>query len=578
MKRKAIYILTATLLCSCANRGIGPQGGPVDSTPPKVAKEVPLNGSTNYTGKTITVQFDEYIQLDNLMQQLMVCPPQQTPPEITAVGKTLKVEFKQEMQDSTTYTLDFGHAICDYHEKNKMPGYLFAFSTGDIIDSLIVRGQVINAENLNPVSGICVGLQRDLHDSAFSQLPLNRIGRTDSVGRFEIRNINSDSYRLYALNDISRDYRYQPGEALAWTPDTIQADTTGGDYLLWLFSEPKQRVYLQRAKREQAHLIRMTLSARPDSIPTVWGEDSTLIERNYLQYSAHHDTISLWLRDSSDIRLDTITLYVHYLKTDSLMRPVPTTDTLHVNYRAPMLNPKALEAKRKRDEARRVQISCNARQEVEVYDTIMIRSDYPLDSICADSIRLYLKDDRDAQNKKPVAYTLLPADSAHMAYYIWSQAWQDGAQYQLEIREDAARDIYGKGNKPVQFSWKRKTRTDYASLTIRMAHPDSCMRLQLLSDKDQVVRESGIEGDHVVWTNLLPTTYYVRMYLDLNGDGRWTTGDWAEKRQPEPVYYFPSKLTLKANWEFEETFDHTAKPQLESKPREIVRDENGKKK
>ena len=121
-----------------------------------------------------------------------------------------------------------------------------------------------------------------------------------------------------------------------------------------------------------------------------------------------------------------------------------------------------------------------------------------------------------------------------------------------------------------------KTDNDYATLTVRMAHHDPQMRLQLLSEQDKVLRDVPAQ-EATVLQYLAPTSYYLRMYFDLNGDGLWTTGSWEQHRQPEPVYYFPAKLTLKANWEFEETFDYTATPQAESKPAEIRKDAGAKK-
>ena len=103
-----------------------------------------------------------------------------------------------------------------------------------------------------------------------------------------------------------------------------------------------------------------------------------------------------------------------------------------------------------------------------------------------------------------------------------------------------------------------------------MAHFDARARIQLLNDKDEVVRELSATKEGATFKNLTPTTYYLRLYIDYNGDGKWTTGDWMKKRQPEPVYYFPSKLKLRANWDFEENFDHLAVPQTSSKPRALI--------
>ena len=144
-------ILTTLLFASCANRGQGPQGGPRDSIPPVVMKETPLNGTLNFTGKEIVVQFDEYIQLDDVQKNVLISPPQQTPPEVKAIGKKLSVVFQEDLIDSTTYTLDFGPAICDYNEKVPLEGYVFSFSTGDVIDSLAISGKLYDAATLNPM-------------------------------------------------------------------------------------------------------------------------------------------------------------------------------------------------------------------------------------------------------------------------------------------------------------------------------------------------------------------------------------------------------------------------------------------
>ena len=145
-----IYIISIffLLLASCANRGQGPQGGPRDTISPVVLKEVPLNGTLLFTGKEVQVYFDEYIQLDDVANKVLISPPQQNPPEVKAIGKHLSVVFMEDLQDSTTYTIDFGSAICDYNEKTPLTGYVFSFSTGDVIDSLSISGTIYDASYL----------------------------------------------------------------------------------------------------------------------------------------------------------------------------------------------------------------------------------------------------------------------------------------------------------------------------------------------------------------------------------------------------------------------------------------------
>ena len=119
---------------------------------------------------------------------------------------------------------------------------------------------------------------------------------------------------------------------------------------------------------------------------------------------------------------------------------------------------------------------------------------------------------------------------------------------------------------------------EYSTLTIRLEHFDSRARIQIINDKDKVVREEPALPEGTKFQYLEAKSFYVRLYIDIDGNGQWTTGDWALKRQPEPVYYYSKKLSLRANWEFEETFNHLALPILEQKPKALITVDTGKKK
>jgi hypothetical protein len=143
--------------------------------------------------------------------------------------------------------------------------------------------------------------------------------------------------------------------------------------------------------------------------------------------------------------------------------------------------------------------------------------------------------------------------------------------YQLTIDSAACRDIYGACNDRVEAKFKLKSLDDYSSLMVKLKHFDPRARIQLLNDKDEVLKELPAKEEGTLFEYLEPTTFYVRMYVDWNEDKKWTTGDWLLHRQPEPIYYYPAKLKLRANWDFEETFDHLALPQTEAKPKALIR-------
>ena len=619
-------ILTTLLLASCANRGQGPQGGPRDSIPPVVMKETPLNGTLNFTGKEIVVQFDEYIQLDDVQKNVLISPPQQTPPEVKAIGKKLSVVFQEDLIDSTTYTLDFGPAICDYNEKVPLEGYVFSFSTGDVIDSLAISGKLYDAATLNPMPFVMVGIHRNLSDSALSTIPFTRITRTDSEGNFIIHNIHAGTYRLYALNDISRDYIYQPGEALAYADslivpscrieehtDTIWKDTLGIDLLtgdtlftrlvdstythqvthfypdsliLWCFEESKQRRYFQRVFREEQHVFSLVFSAPQDTLPIIralrpsevdsLGNDSSwvdFLQHSMLQASFNKDTLTFWLTDSLAIGMDSIYLQMQYKVTDSLYNLVDKIDTVLAVYRHPRLSEKARETYERNKRNRKLELKTNASSKFEIYDTIRVLSAFPIDSLNDDMFHLWQKVDTIL---KPMAVKLEKKDSMGMEVYVMAKLLPE-ASYQLKIDSAACIDIYGICNDSIETTLKLKSKEEYSSLTVKLEAFDSLARIQLLNDKDVVIRELPATNDGTKFEYLAPTTYYLRLYIDLDGDGKWTTGDWLLKRQPEPIYYFPKKLKLRANWDFEENFDHLAIPRANSKPKALAGKDNKKK-
>lgn len=614
------------LLCGCANRGNGPQGGPRDTIPPVVVKETPRSGTLSFTGKKIELQFNEYIQLDDIQKNVLISPPQQKTPEVKAFGKTLSVVFQEPLKDSTTYTIDFGAAICDYNEKTPLRNYTFAFSTGDNIDSLELAGLVVNAEDLNPVPDVLVGIHSDWADAAFSTRPFAHICRSDEDGYFTIRNIRQGTYRLYALNDVSRDYLYQPGEALAFadtlfTPirvvreetdtlwrdtmvvDAISSDTLPvrvvdtvrvaqvveyepGDVILWYFAEDKQRHYFKGAYREEQYAFSLVFATPQDSLPlvralrpdvgdsaaadSVW---TNWMDYALLQVSPHYDTLTYWLTDSVAIGQDSLCFEMTYSVSDSVYNLVPQTDTIWAVYRRPRMSAKALEATQRRKKERKLELKTNASVKFELYDTLCIRSAFPLDSVHDERIHLSHKVDTVLQ---PVPIRIVARDDLRQTLQIVA-ALQAEQQYVLEIDSAACRDIYGACNEAMKENIKLKSRDEYATILVKLKDFDPCIRLQLLSEKDEVLRELPAQPEGTKFEYLPPKTYYLRLYFDRNGDNRWTTGDWLTHRQPEPVYYFPNKLKLRANWDFEETFDYKAIPQIDSKPAALFKKPTDKK-
>ncbi len=657
MKKQLFILVAVCTLAACANRGVGPQGGPKDETPPVMVSETPINGSLNVRPKTIEIEFDEYVQLDKVMENVLISPPQQRPPKVTAVGKKVRVEFeppqnaeqdsaKMQAQkhtkdnvwllDSTTYTIQFGSAICDYTEKNPIEDYTFSFSTGDVIDSMMIGGLMLNAEDLNPISGITVGIHpvrgiSDVleHDTLFTTTPFERIGRTDAEGYFSIVNMKHGDYHLYGLKDVSRDYIYQPGEGLAmydsiltprchremvtdsiwrdsiadtwiaeegvWRRDTITLlDTVitqeatifePFNLLLMYFQEDKQRHYFSRVVRDKQHFFTLQFAAAQDSLPVIRPlsprEDSVTVDTAFvdwlpytmLQANVTNDTITFWLTDSMVISQDTLMFEMTYLKSDSLYQLQPQTDTIRAIYRAPRISEKAKAKMAENKQQTYVDVKTNGKSSFEIYQPFEVRFATPVKQVEIDSLHFCQVVDT---VRKPLDFAFLPADSSYMRYVI-DFPWEASAKYELTVDSAAFRDIYGNVSNKMKSSLTIRSLEEYSTLRVKIEPFDTAIMIQVLDEKDKPIRTERATAEGTLFKHLAPKSYYLRVFVDKNGDGEWTTGDYLTRRQPEPVYYFSNKLTLRANWDFEETFRYLEKPIEDQKPQELRKDASAKK-
>lgn len=619
MSRKSYIIISLMLLSvGCANRGMGPQGGPKDETPPKLVKEIPQNGELNYHGKLVELFFDEYVQLDNPSENVLISPPQQRAPEVRSVAKKVTVRFDEDLQDSTTYTINFGSAIADNNEKNALENFSFSFSTGDVIDSMEIGGLLLNAADLNYVSRIIIGAHLNHADSAFTTQPFTRIGRTGADGRFVIKNLKHGDYRLFALNDVSKDYMYQPSEGLAFYPDIVTptserhmaSDTLWRDSIssrmvegervrdtltiidtiitkertffhpdtlvLLYFNEEKVRRYFQRALREKQHVITLLFNAPQDSMPVLRPlVEDDMLGRIVTQSCPTLDTITLWLRDSSLIAQDTLRFEMTYYKTDSVYQLYAQTDTIQAIYRAPRLSA-AAKAKKEREKEKQhfVELKTNIGKAFEIYAPLTFTFSTPIDSMTPGSFHIF--EMRDTV-PVPLSLSLVKADSIGMRYEVMHQ-WKPQTTYKYELDSAAFTDIYGDVNSLKKGQFTIRSLDEYSTLTIKLTpHIDQAV-IEILDSKDQVVRRLKAQADGTRFEHLTPDSYYMRLFVDSNNDGVWTTGDWAERRQPEQVFYFPNKLTLRANWDFEESWDAMKLPIDRQKPAELRKDANERKK
>lgn len=595
-KNIILTLIVLGAIYSCANRGQGPQGGAKDIVPPKVVKSSPKDQSLNVKDNRIVIDFDENINLKDIAKNVIISPPQQVNPDITSYGKRVTVQFKDTLQSNTTYSIDFGNAIVDNNEGNILKNYVFSFATGNEIDTLKISGTLLNAEDLNPLQGITVGIYEDLNDSAFISKPFLRIARSDENGHFSISNVRNGRYRVYALNDINRDNFLQKGEGLAFDeksfqtsqesitrPDTVWKDSVTvdtirmvkathflpDDVLLRYFKSNVKRQYLTKSERTEPHKISLFFNTAADKLPEVRPLNVNWDNKVLLQQNATLDSLTYWLTDSTLIKTDTISLEVKYLKSDSAFRLHPQTDTLRLFMRKPLTPRKTTTTPKKKEF---LNIQTNLSSQFDVYRPVMLSFAVPVKSYDISKIHLSQLVDTVLT---PIKFVLQKKDSVGMNYEI-THKWLPETTYQLEIDSAAFYSIYNIHNDDLKNELKIKSLDDYSSLKLFLAKYDSTAVFQVVNKEDKLVRTVPIVKSGTKVEYLEPGDYYIRMFLDRNRNGKWDPGDFYEKRQPEDVFYYSKKLTLIKNWEFEETWDHTVTPLLNQKPKELKKSQEQK--
>ncbi len=593
-----LFISGIFFLNACANMA-SPTGGLYDEAPPKVLNATPPFNTLNVSRNVIEIEFDENVKVEKPNEKVIITPPQINMPVVRAIGKKVRVELNDELLPNTTYTIDFTDAIVDNNEGNPLENFSISFSTGNELDTLAVSGKVLAAADLEPVSGIYVGMHTNLHDSAFTNVTFERISRTDSRGNFTVRGLAPGSYKIFALNDLNRDYKYDnPQEAVAFldsiiVPSSIPAvrqdtiinpkDSTiidsvksvnytrflPDDILLRSFLSDYQRQYYQKNERPQRHKLSIFFAA-PTTEPNfrLLKPSSTNPDWYLLEKSKDNDTITLWITDSLIYRQDSIQLIMDYVKTDVVTNiNVQETDTINFNFREP-------RQQSRRDDDEEVQIrflsvNHNIQSNHEIYAPIRIEFEQPVTAFNSSHARLYKQVDTIYQ---PIDYELI-TDSLNPRKYTLTHQWEPEGKYRLSIDSAAVTSYYGLWNNKLQQDFTIKALDQYGNILFNISGlpTGKTAYVELLDKSDKPFRKTIVKNNEALFFDINPGTIYARLFIDDNEDGEWTTGDYANKRQPEMVYYYPRAYEIRAFTDHEESWNLQALPLHQQKPLDITK-------
>ena len=599
-------------MVACANMG-RPEGGPRDELPPVYVRSNPAMGQLNFNGNKITVDFDENIQLDDAMNKIVVSPAQRNTPAISSNGRRVTIELRDTIMPNTTYTIDFADAVKDLNEGNVLDGFAMDFATGDTIDTLRISGMVFEARTLEPAQGMLVGVYSNTSDTAISTLPFERITKTNQLGQFTLRNLKAGSYRVYALNDINRDYHWDRSEDVAFydvtisptSEPTVVTDTltrsTGerdslvtrnatrflpDDLLLTWFNEGYTSQYLKDYKRPERNKITFQFGAKSDTLPILrllnthraGDEISTW---STLDASPTLDTLTYWISDTSLVSLDSITIEATYLRTDTLDNLTWGTDTLKFNMRP---EKKKKEKKKKNDEEEdsippvpHMELRISSGNSQDLHKGLTLTAGTPIQRFDTTAVKLEIQVDTLWYNIVPPSFSR--PEPLHPMVFTAPYKWEEGSKYRLTIDSAAVVDIYGLDNVQLVHEFTTKKSEDYSAISFNISGLDGRKGIvEVLSSSDKPVAAAPVNGSLATIQYLSPGTYYARLFIDANDDGEWTTGSIADSIQPEEVYYYPKKINLKKNWTIEQSWNINELPVDQQKPQEIKKNKPKRKK
>jgi len=570
---RVFIVLFVFVLWQCASQGY-PEGGPKDETPPRMVSSEPPMDAMNFDGNEIVIEFNELVALKEAMQKIVVSPPLNEQPSFTGRGNKVTVKFNEELQPATTYTIDFADAIQDNNEGNPLKGFTFSFSTGETKDSLRISGHLLEAETHKPVEGVLVMAHSNHADSAFTNMVPPRVAKTNENGRFSIKNLAEGDYRIFALEDANRNYRFDLwNERIAFHPELVEphyewrerTDSLFKDsvtldtvmvydelvYLpdslqLFLFQEEDDRQFLEDDNRAERHRmdfifnrpLRQKLGVELVE-PEPENDDWFIYER-----SAKHDSVMIWLNDSSLISRDSLRVEATYQVRDSLNELVGQRDTLL------MVSRSTNEEESDEEDAETpsftplpVRLTSGTQ---EIRGSTRMNFPVPVARINREGIEVAQLVDTAYQ---PVEFEL-EQDTVRIRQYKILYEREPGGEYRITIDSAAIRDVYGRPNNEAKGKLTIKEEDNYGTLYVNLeAFKDNAL-LQILDTKDKVVRKGKVpESGKLAFRYVKSGSYFLRVLNDKNDNGEWDTGDFSEVLQPERVHYYPDTIDIRANWD-----------------------------
>ena len=524
---KTLLVLLVIIISGCGQRG-NPSGGEKDTIAPQVVESIPDSCGLNFKGEKISWKFDEYVTLSGLNQELLISPPVKTQPTFKLIGKKLTLTFDTLLNPNTTYSVFLGKGVKDLNEGNPLENNLLVFSTGEILDSLFVHGEIYDAESMEDISEGMVHLYKEISDSVPVKKTPSYFAKVEH-GHFHFKNLAEGSYKLFYLKDNNSNFLYDlPNESIAFANSLIQVsdkkDTS--EIILRSFSSEEKKQFLLGSGCDFKGKFHFEFNVPVQEFSIELLNNRFKKDWEILEWNNNKDSLIVW--SSLVESLDSITLLIEY---DGLK------DTLKYNI-----------SERKEMNTQPISVQQNFSNNGNYFKKPFIISfSQPISSYDTSKILIFGAGDS--------TFAPIKSMGKELKNFSLNLELKENSTYRVTILPKAIQSIFGAHNKDtLRLDFTTALNSSLGNLTVNYHFKEAKEKgiLQVyLENKFQkeifITKNKGtlfIEGAK-------PGNYQLKYILDENGDKTWTTGNYWKKKQPEMIYWYNQNINLRANWDLE---------------------------
>jgi uncharacterized protein (DUF2141 family) len=541
----------SVLIASCAQI-VTPTGGKIDSKPPEAIHYQPEKNTIHFNSSSIAISFDEFIQLKDAQKQIVISPPLKNNPDFSVKNKKLYVKFTDTLRTNTTYKINFGNAITDITEGNALSNFSYVFSTGSFIDSLSIKGNLLDAFTLKADENMMVVLYEQnkyKRDSCLYKEMPDYFTNLDKSGHFEITNVKSGNYYLAAYADLNANFMFdEEDEKVAFVDSMIQINGVSNvNYELLSFKSEPKKLFVKNEIQSKyfTRLVFNKITTEKISTRILPSFSDWCIEER----SKFSDTITYWYT-SETRKLDSISLYVSRLNSKSKQsEELIIIDTIDVNLKKYRANNQASRG----NDRNSIKLSFPNlvnQKSIKPSSDLIIACDMPIIKIDTSYIHVKI-------NNENIPFHIHHFTKGDKKLQVSLDTISDST-FTLTMFPSALISVTDATIDSVKVQFNRLKTEDLSSVELAIHALDS-IQTYIAIVKNEA---GGVELEKVFTSNttlqlneLLPGKFTCMLICDKNKNGRWDAGSYARKEQAEKVYYLNKDIIAKPNWEIKEEWN-----------------------